>query len=87
MCCYCNRRYQLWQRQQQDQAQAQAQSQDADQNQKTVFKEIGNVNINIDNENIAVALLAILGFFTGTLDGAGVQSIISRYLPSAKAAQ
>ena len=82
MWCYCNRR--LWlQRQDQAQAQAQAQAQlqDQDQNQKTIFKEIGNVNITIDNENIAVAVLAVLGFLTGTLDGNGVQGILDRLVP------
>ena len=82
MCCYCNRR--LWLRQNQlqtqAQAQAQAQDQDQDQNQKTIFKEIGNVHIDIDNENIAVAVLAILGFLAGSLDGAGVQSLMDRVL-------
>lgn len=84
MCCYSRRRFWLdrqEQEQAQAQAQAQAQDQDQDQNQKTIFKEIGNVNINIDNENIAVAVLAVLGFLAGTLDGNGVQSILDRLVP------
>ena len=93
MCWCCRRRLWLLQNQDQEQAQAQAQAQaqgqwqDADQNQKTVFKEIGNVNIEIDNQNIAVAVLAILGFFAGALDGAGVQTILDRYLPAGGATQ
>ena len=82
MCCYSRSRFWLdRQEQAQAQAQAQAQLQDQDQNQKTIFKEIGNVNINIDNENIAVAVLAVLGFLAGTLDGNGVQSILDRLVP------
>lgn len=90
-CCCCNRRLQLLQRQDQDQYQyqdqyqrqgqyqGQAQDQDQDQNQKTVFKDIGNVKIEIDNENIAVAVLAILGFLAGTLDGNGIQAMLDRF--------
>lgn len=67
------------------QAQAQLQDQDQDQNQKNVFKEIGNVHIDIDNTNIAVAVLAILGVFLGSLDSTGVQSLLDRYLPNGRA--
>ncbi len=62
------------------QAQGQAQDQDQDQDQQTIFREIGNVSINIDNENIAVAVLAILGVLLGSLDGPGVQSLLDRFL-------
>lgn len=75
-------RFDLTQTQDQDQLQVQAQAQDQDQNQRNVFREIGNVNISIDNENIAVAVLAILGVLLGGLDGAGVQTLLDRYLPS-----
>ncbi len=74
-------RFDLTQTQEQAQAQAQLQDQDQDQNQKNVFREIGNVNIRIDNENIAVAVLAILGVLLGGLDSAGVQTMLDRYLP------
>jgi hypothetical protein len=47
-----------------------------------MFKEIGNVNISIDNENIAVAVLAILGVLLGGIDSAGVQTMLDKYLPS-----
>ena len=94
MCYYCHRRRQHYlygQEQEQDQAQAQAQAQaqgqDQDQNQKTVFKEIGNVNIEIDNENIVVSVLAILAVLLGTLDGNGVQTLLDRYLTDPHAAR
>lgn len=74
-------RYDLYQTQDQVQLQAQAQDQDQDQNQRNVFREIGNVHIDIDNENIAVAVLAILGVLLGGLGGADVQSLLARYLP------
>jgi hypothetical protein len=77
MSCYW--RYSQAQDQDQAQAQAQAQAQDQDQNQRTVFKEIGNVHIDIDNENISVAILAILAFFLGALDGPGVQALLDKY--------
>jgi len=62
------------------QEQAQGQAQDQDQNQKTVFKEIGNVHIDIDNENIAVAVLAVLAFLSGSIDGAGVRALLDEFL-------
>ncbi len=40
------------------------------------FKEIGNVDIDVDNNNIAVAVPAILGVFLGSPDGTGVQSLL-----------
>ena len=64
------------------QAQAQAQEQDQDQNQRNVLREIGNVNISIDNDNIAVAILAILAFADGTLDGAGIQNLLNKLVAS-----
>lgn len=90
MCYYCRRR-QFFQQHRpfidDSQFQAQAQLQDQDQNQKTIFKDIGNVNIEIDNQNIAVSVLAILAFLAGTLDGAGVQSLLNRYLANNNTAQ
>jgi pSer/pThr/pTyr-binding forkhead associated (FHA) protein len=91
-CDYSQRRQKYYQNQEQDQlqaqlqaqAQAQLQGQDQDQNQRNVFKEIGNVNIRIDNENIAVAVLAILAVLLGGLDGAGVQTMLDKYLPTAR---
>ncbi len=77
-------RFDLTQTQDQDQLQAQAQGQEQDQATKTIFKEIGNVNIKIDNENIAVAVLAILGVLLGGLDGTGVQTMLDRYLPGGR---
>lgn len=78
MSCYWNccsgRR-----REPQSPCQAQAQNQTQDQDQKNVFREIGNVNIKIDNENIAVAVLAILAFLTGSLDGDGIRSLLDRF--------
>ena len=81
---YRRPRYDLYQTQEQDQLQlqAQAQGQDQDQNQRNVFREIGNVNITIDNENIAVAVLAILAVLLGGLDSTGVQTMLDRYLPA-----
>ncbi len=64
------------------QDQLKAQAQDQDQNQRNVFREIGNVNITIDNENIAVAVLAILAALLGDLDSADVQTMLDRYLPA-----
>lgn len=90
MCYYCNRRRQHFQSRpfaDQDQLQAQAQLQDQDQNQRQVFRDIGNVRIDIDNENIAVSILAILAFLAGTLDGAGVQSLLNRYLENRSTAR
>lgn len=80
-CCCRRQNYYLSQAQAQAQAQAQLQDQDQDQSQRSVFREIGNVDIRIDNENIAVAVLAILGVLLGSLDGAGVQSMLDRYSP------
>ena len=68
------------QRQAQLQAQAQLQGQEAEQETRSIFKEIGNVRIDIDNTNIAVAVLAILAFLHGSLDGAGIQSIMDKVL-------
>ena len=70
------------QEQAQLQAQAQAQAQDQDQNQRSIFRDIGNVNITIDNENIAVSVLAILGVLLGGIGTADVQSLLDRYLPA-----
>ena len=44
-----------WNRPAQGQVQAQAQGQEAEQESRAIFREIGNVNIDIDNENILVA--------------------------------
>ena len=77
MSCYWDRRYS--QSQDQDQAQAQRQDQDQDQNQRQIFREIGNVHIDIENENISVAVLAILAFLLGELDGPGIQALLDRY--------
>lgn len=78
MSCYWDRRYSQDQDQAQAQAQAQAQDQDQDQTQRTVFREIGNVHIDIDNENISVAVLAILAFLLGALDADGIQTLLDR---------
>ncbi len=79
MSCYWDRRFSQTQDQDQAQAQAQAQDQDQDQTQRTVFKEIGNVHIDIDNENISVAVLAILAFLLGALDGPGITTLLDKY--------
>ena len=67
------------QRQGQDQDQHQAQGQDQDQNQRNVFREIGNVNIDIDNQNIVFAVLLILAFFSGHLDGHSIQEMLESF--------
>ena len=46
------------------------------------LRRFGNVNISIDNENIAVAVLAILGVLLGGIDSDAVQSMLNKYLPS-----
>ncbi len=66
----------------QAQVQAQAQAQDQDQNQRNVFREIGNVHIDIDNENILVAVLVVVAVLTGSLDGTAVQSLLDRFVGS-----
>ncbi len=80
MSCYWDRGYwrAQYQNQAQAQAEAQAQDQDQDQNQRAIFKEIGNVHIDIDNENISVAVLAILAVFLGALDATGIQELMNR---------
>lgn len=48
--------------------QKQQQDQDQDQDQKSVFKEIGNVNIKIENGNIEILFLILLDLLSGALD-------------------
>lgn len=82
----------LDQRQAQAQAQAQLQAQlqaqrqfqvavqDADQdtNQRSIFREIGNnnVDIDIDNVSVAVAVLVAVGVLTGALDATELRSAL-----------
>ena len=88
MSCYYRSGWNSWPRQTQNQdqaqlqAQAQAQAQEAeqDQNQRTIFREIGNVHIDIDNENILVAVLVVVAFLSGALDGPGVQTLLDRVM-------
>lgn len=55
------------QEQSQGQSQFQAQGQDQDQNLRTIVKDIGNntVNINVDFENILVAVLLLVEVLLG----------------------
>jgi Ser/Thr protein kinase RdoA (MazF antagonist) len=73
------------QAQRQAQAQAQAQDQDQEQKQKNVFKEIGNVHIDMFNDNVLVAVLVVVAWLSGHLDGAGIQELLDRFVPAAPA--
>ena len=79
MSCYNRGYWDSWPRQAQNQTAIQSPEAEADQDQKTIFKEIGNVHIDINNENILVAVLVLVAVLTGTLDGAGVQALLSRF--------
>lgn len=68
------------QRQAQAQAQAQESELEAELKSKSVFKEIGNVHIKIENDNIAVLALVLLGFLDGTMDGTTARSYLERLL-------
>jgi Ser/Thr protein kinase RdoA (MazF antagonist) len=80
-----SREQELEQEQAQRQAQAQAQDQDQDQNQRNVFREIGNVHIDMFNDNVLVAVLVAAAVITGAIDGPGVQALIDRLMPNAPA--
>jgi hypothetical protein len=62
----------------QAQAQAQAlnQDQELENRQRSVFKEIGNVNISIENDNVIVLVLVLLGLLDGTLDSTSVRPLL-----------
>jgi hypothetical protein len=47
----------------------QDQDQDQDQNVRSIFRNIGNntVNIDVDNDNVLVAVLVLLGGLNGTI--------------------
>ena len=82
-CCHSSwPKFEQEQDQAQVQVQAQAQAQEAeqDQNQRNVFREIGNVHIDIDNENILVAVLVVVAVLTGALDGTAVQGMLDRFV-------
>jgi len=62
------------------QVQKSRQDQDQDQDQKSVFKEIGNVNIKIENDNIAVIALIFLDYLSGLLDPPAARSRIENLI-------
>ena len=64
----------------QNQDQVHVQAADSDQDQKNVFREIGNVHIDIDNTNILVAVLVVVAWLSGQLDGAGIEALLSRLM-------
>ena len=73
MGCYCE------ERSRQDSIDdSQVQDQDQDQNLRTVFREIGNNNlhVNIDNTNVIVLVLVILGVLTGAVATDELGSVI-----------
>jgi hypothetical protein len=62
------------------QAQALLQDQDLENRQRSVFKEIGNVNISMENDNVIVLVLVLLGLLDGTLDSTSVRSLLEGLL-------
>lgn len=44
--------------------------------QKQIFRDIGNVRVDIDNQSISILVLVLIGLFTGALDNTAVRSAL-----------
>ena len=63
------------------QRQTQEQEQEQDQDVKSILRDIGNntVTVDIDNDSIAVAILASLGYLTGAMDAQTLRTYVDKF--------